>query len=92
MCKESFVIFKTRYVATSCDLFIICLYLSAVHVHHLQLPDESMAASLVAKQPIIMQLCIVGMEVCDTTCLCVVISNGLRNIVTIALKNETELL
>jgi len=37
-------------------------------------------------------LCIVGMEVYDTTCLCVVISNGLRNKITIALKNGTELL
>lgn len=37
-------------------------------------------------------LCIVGMEMCDTTCLCVVISNGLRNKITIALKNGTELL
>ena len=37
-------------------------------------------------------LCIVGMEMSYTTCLRIVISNGLRNKITIALKNGTELL
>lgn len=37
-------------------------------------------------------LCIVGIEMYDTTCLCEVISNGLRNKSTVALKNGTELL
>jgi len=94
MCKESFVIFKIPYIVISYDLFTRCLSLNLQCVCSPSTSSVRINGRFAARRGTNHDpaLCIVGKELYDTTCLCVVISNDLRNKITIALKSGTELL